>query len=63
MPVETFDDLIATRTRALASARGSLRAEGLVAPEEAEEVMNRWANGEISNAEMRRFIRRLAGAE
>jgi len=63
VPVEVFDDLIATRTRALASARGSLRAEGLVAPSEAEEVMNRWANGEISNAQMRRFVRRLAGAE
>jgi len=63
VPVEVFDNLIATRTRALASARGSVLAEGLVAPSEAEEVMNRWANGEIGSAQMRSFIRRMAGIE
>jgi PHD/YefM family antitoxin component YafN of YafNO toxin-antitoxin module len=63
VPVEVFDDLVAGRGRALSEARASLRLEGLSAPSESEEVMERWANGEISTAQMRRHIRRLAGAE
>ena len=63
IPVETFDQLIEARSRALSSARGSLRAKGLSAPSEAEEIMARLATGEISTTQMRRLVRRLAGAE
>jgi antitoxin (DNA-binding transcriptional repressor) of toxin-antitoxin stability system len=63
VPVEVFDELVVGRAQALAEARASLRLEGLTSPADAEEVMARWASGEISTTQMRRHIRRLAGAE
>jgi PHD/YefM family antitoxin component YafN of YafNO toxin-antitoxin module len=63
IPVETFDQLIDTRTTALEEARASLRLEGLSAPSEAEAVMKRWADGEISTRQMRTLMRRLAETE
>lgn len=61
VPVNVFDDLIAIRTRALASARGSLRAEGLDVDPEVDAIAAQWATGQISAAEMRARVRRLYG--
>jgi PHD/YefM family antitoxin component YafN of YafNO toxin-antitoxin module len=63
IPVEVFDNLIEVRTQALDEARASVRLEGLSTPSEAEAIMKRWADGEISTAQMRRLVRRLAETE
>ena len=61
IPVEGYDELIAERSRSVASAAGSLRAEGLAPGAEVEAITERWARGEISTAQMRsrRVSRRL----
>ncbi|MCP2323694.1 PHD/YefM family antitoxin component YafN of YafNO toxin-antitoxin module [Hamadaea flava] len=62
VPVEVFDELTAERSRSLAQAAGSLRAEGLTVSAAVEAITERWTRGEISTVEMRAEIRRLYGA-
>ena len=61
VPVEVFDELTAERSRALAQATASVRAEGLSVGADVETIMERWTRGEVSTAEMRRLIRDLYG--
>ncbi|RJO79973.1 hypothetical protein D5S18_01595 [Nocardia panacis] len=63
VPLAVFEELTAERTRALTSATGSLRAEGLEAGPEAEDIFDRWARGEITTAQMRQLIRDRHGVE
>jgi PHD/YefM family antitoxin component YafN of YafNO toxin-antitoxin module len=62
VPVEVFDELTAERSRALAQAAASVRAEGLAVGADVETIMQRWTRGEVSTAEMRKLIRDLYGA-
>lgn len=61
VPVEVFDELTAERSRSLADAAGSLRAEGLEASAGARHITERWARGEITAAQMRSLIMELHG--
>lgn len=59
LPVEVYDELVASRAEALASAAGSSRAEGLEASLGAKAIMQRWSRGEISEARMLELIAEL----
>ncbi|HZM75105.1 MAG TPA: antitoxin VbhA family protein [Candidatus Limnocylindrales bacterium] len=62
VPVEVFDELTAERSRALAQAAASVRAEGLAVSAEVDAIMQSWTRGEVGTAEMRKRIRDLYGA-
>ncbi len=62
VPVEVFDELTAERTRSLAQAAASVRAEGLTVGPDVDAITERWARGEISTARMRELVRQLYGA-
>jgi hypothetical protein len=57
--VEVFDELTAERSRSLAQAAASVRAEGLTVGPEAEAIVERWARGELSTTQMRELVRQL----
>ncbi len=61
VPVAVFDDLTAERASSFAQATASLSAEGLAASAEVEAIIQRWAGGEISTADMRHLVRRHHG--
>ena len=50
------------RSRSLAQATASVRAEGLDLGANVEKIMQRWTRGEVSTAEMRKLIQDLYGA-
>ncbi|MFC4375520.1 hypothetical protein ACFO5K_15565 [Nocardia halotolerans] len=62
VPVEVFEEFTAERSRSLAQAAASVRAEGQSASPAAEEIMGQWARGEISSMRMRELIRGMYGA-
>ncbi|MFE3321534.1 hypothetical protein [Nocardia sp. NPDC059195] len=62
VPVEVFEELTAERSRSLAQAAASVRAEGESASPAAEGIMGQWARGEISTTRMRELIRGMHGA-
>ncbi|MFD3591832.1 hypothetical protein ACFWU5_03830 [Nocardia sp. NPDC058640] len=62
VPVEVFEELTADRSRSLAQAAASVRAEGGSASPVAEAIMSQWARGEISTTRMRELVRGLYGA-
>ncbi|NUT08761.1 MAG: antitoxin VbhA family protein [Hamadaea sp.] len=57
--VDVFNELTAERSSAATQATASVRAEGLDVSEETQQIMQRWARGEISAAEMRTLVRQL----
>lgn len=59
VPVEVFEELTLERSRSLAQATASVRAEGLSGSTDATAITERWARGEISTTQMREQIRRL----
>ncbi len=59
---EVFEELTAERSRSLAQAAASVRAEGESASGAAEAIMEQWARGEISTTRMRELVRDLYGA-
>jgi PHD/YefM family antitoxin component YafN of YafNO toxin-antitoxin module len=61
IPVEVYDELTAERASSMAQAEASLKAEGLAPSAAAQAIMERWARGEISTAQMRRMVRELHG--
>ncbi|WP_369633615.1 hypothetical protein [Nocardia sp. JMUB6875] len=62
VPFEVFEELTAERSRSLAQAAASVRAEGESASPAAEVIMAQWARGEISTSRMRELVRSLHGA-
>ncbi|MEO3856522.1 antitoxin VbhA family protein [Acrocarpospora sp. B8E8] len=62
VPVEVFDELTAERARSLTQASVSVQAEGLTIGADVEAIAERWAQGEISTAQMRELVRRLYDA-
>ncbi|MFC6013774.1 type II toxin-antitoxin system Phd/YefM family antitoxin [Nocardia lasii] len=62
VPVEVFEELTAERSRSLAQAAASVRAEGGSASPAAEAIMGQWARGEISTVRMRELVRGLHSA-
>ncbi|WP_204249162.1 type II toxin-antitoxin system Phd/YefM family antitoxin, partial [Nocardia arizonensis] len=61
VPVEVFEELTEERNRSMRQAEASVRLEGLSPSSEAQTIVDRWANGEISTAQMRESVRRLHG--
>jgi Antitoxin VbhA len=59
--VEFFEEPPAQRTRAVARAEASVRAEGLEVSDEARAILARWARGEVSVQQMRRLVWELHG--
>lgn len=57
--VDVFNELTAERSSAATQATASVRAEGLDVSDETQQIMQRWARGEISAAEMRTLVRQL----
>lgn len=62
VPVEVFEELTLERSRSLAQATASVRAEGLHGSPDATAIIERWARGEINTTQMREQVRRLHGA-
>lgn len=60
--IEVFDEFTAERTRSLAQAAASVRAEGLTVADDVDAITERWARGEITTARMRELVRQLYGA-
>ncbi|MFE3541641.1 type II toxin-antitoxin system prevent-host-death family antitoxin [Nocardia sp. NPDC059177] len=61
VPVAVFEELTAERSRSSAQAATSVRVEGQEPSPEASAIMDRWARGEISTAQMREQVRALHG--
>jgi len=61
IPVDVFNELTAERSSAATQATASVRAEGLNVSDETQDIMQRWARGEISAGEMRTLVRQLHG--
>jgi hypothetical protein len=63
IPVDSFEENFASRTKAAASALGSIRAEGGNPTSAAAAILERWTQGEISNEQMKQQIYALHGVK
>ncbi|MEV6256948.1 antitoxin VbhA family protein [Nocardia sp. NPDC051911] len=61
VPVEVFEELTAERAQSVRQASASIEAEGLSPSSDADAILQQWAQGEISTAQMRERVRRLHG--
>ncbi|MBX6752544.1 MAG: antitoxin VbhA family protein [Micromonosporaceae bacterium] len=61
IPVEVYEELVASRRQAVAQGLGSLRAEGLDVSAQAEVIIDEWVHGRISTSEMEEQIAALHG--